>query len=124
RTTGDVSGRLSLCSVIEKILKKICICQKPRIPGKEGYKDSQDPGHPYILFFLVQDNISNKHDISPYPVHPFIIFFLVQDNIVNKANNTSSPLLWLRPNSKPFQNPLLTQSRPLGKGYDMVIKSF
>src|SRR5690606_1355424 len=42
RTTGDVSGRLSLCSVIEKILKKICICQKPRIPGNEGYKDGQD----------------------------------------------------------------------------------
>src|SRR5690606_19659744 len=36
RTTRDVSGRLSLCSVIEKILKKICIYQKPRIPGKEG----------------------------------------------------------------------------------------
>src|SRR5690606_32513005 len=42
RTTGDVSGRLSLCSVIEKILKKICICQKPRIPGKEGCKDEED----------------------------------------------------------------------------------
>src|SRR5690606_1076904 len=43
RTTRDVSGRLSLCSVIEKILKKICICQKPRIPGKKGFKDWQDP---------------------------------------------------------------------------------
>jgi len=29
-------------------------------PGKEGLKDSQDLVNPYILFFLVQDNIMLK----------------------------------------------------------------
>src|SRR5690606_7885662 len=93
RTTGDVSGRLSLCSVIEKILKKICICQKPRIPGKEGCKDWQDPVHLIILFFLVQKQplFFFQHD----PDNPCILPFLVQ--------NKASFLSWFRKTNPSFK---------------------
>gem|GEM_PF-6352375 len=37
-------------------------------PGKEGYKDKQDPVNPFILFFLVQNKLS--------------LSFLVQDTSV------------------------------------------
>src|SRR5690606_14309270 len=78
RTTGDVSGRLSLCSVIEKILKKICICQKPRIPGKEGFKDVQD--RVLGLTFILNKARKDEKD-SQDPVNPCILPFLVQDKL-------------------------------------------